>query len=69
MMMKKNIRLPSAAPQLVRDALSSKLMLAFVIACGTYYALMLISLVPVAIAFIIFQRAIMKNLSTGGLKG
>ena len=34
-----------------------------------YYALMLLSLIPVALAFIIFQRAIMKNLSTGGLKG
>lgn len=34
-----------------------------------YYALMLLSLVPVALAFIIFQRSIMKNLSTGGLKG
>ena len=34
-----------------------------------YYALMLISLVPVAIAFIVFQKAIMQNISTGGLKG
>ena len=34
-----------------------------------YYALMLLSLIPVAIAFIVFQKAIMKNLSTGGLKG
>ena len=34
-----------------------------------YYALMLLSLLPVAIAFIIFQKAIMQNISTGGLKG
>lgn len=34
-----------------------------------YYALMLLSLIPVAVAFITFQRSIMKNLSTGGLKG
>ena len=34
-----------------------------------YYALMLLSLIPVALAFIIFQRSILKNLSTGGLKG
>ena len=34
-----------------------------------YYALMLLSLIPVAVAFIIFQKAIMQNLSTGGLKG
>ncbi|MBO7525751.1 MAG: carbohydrate ABC transporter permease [Clostridia bacterium] len=34
-----------------------------------YYALMLLSLLPIAVAFIVFQKAIMKNLSTGGLKG
>ena len=34
-----------------------------------YYALMLLSLIPVAVAFIVFQKAIMQNLTTGGLKG
>ena len=34
-----------------------------------YYAFMLMSLIPVAAAFIIFQKAIMKNITTGGLKG
>lgn len=40
--MKKNTRFSSAGAQLVRDALGSKLMLCFVIACGMYYALLLI---------------------------
>ncbi len=40
--MRKTIRLSSAGPQLVRDALASKLMLGFAIACGMYYALLLI---------------------------
>lgn len=34
-----------------------------------YYSLMLLSLIPIAIAFIVFQKAIMNNISTGGLKG
>ena len=39
--MKKISRLSSAGPQLVRDALGSKLMLGFVIVCGLYYVLLL----------------------------
>ena len=39
--MKKISRLSSAGAQLVRDALGSKLMLAFVIVCGLYYVLLL----------------------------
>lgn len=40
--MKKITRFSSAGTQLVRDALGSKLMLGFVIACGVYYALLLV---------------------------
>ena len=40
--MKKTVRLSAAGQQLVRDAISGKLMLGFVIACGIYYALLLI---------------------------
>ena len=39
--MKKISRLSSAGSQLVRDALGSKCMLGFVIACGLYYVLLL----------------------------
>ena len=39
--MKKTTRFSPAGSQLVLEALGSKLMLAYVIACGTYYALML----------------------------
>lgn len=41
--MKKITRLSSAGAQIVRDALGGKWMLSFVIACGMYYALMLVS--------------------------
>lgn len=41
--MKKNPLLSSAGTQLVRDALGGRLMLCFVIACGMYYALMIVS--------------------------
>lgn len=34
-----------------------------------YYALMLISLIPIIIVFVAFQKTIMENVSTGGLKG
>jgi hypothetical protein len=40
---KKNVRLSPAMPQLVRDALGSRLMLAYVIASAVYYALLLVS--------------------------
>ncbi len=34
-----------------------------------FYALMLLSLVPIITVFIAFQKIIMENISTGGLKG
>lgn len=34
-----------------------------------FYAMMLLSLIPIIIVFVAFQKIIMENISTGGLKG
>lgn len=34
-----------------------------------YYAMMLLTLIPIIVVFIAFQKTIMSNISTGGLKG
>lgn len=34
-----------------------------------FYAMMLLSLIPIMVVFIAFQKTIMSNISTGGLKG
>lgn len=34
-----------------------------------FYAMMLLSLIPIVVIFVTFQKTIMENVSTGGLKG